>query len=200
MNARLYSRGLICVGLLAGVPLTGCASLSYDRIRLGAAPADYDNVLPSATTRRTTVGLTHWSDSPTSHDAVVILLSDDRRVAGKLHARRFASGLWSQRNAPRYELVCELDRSLFEVGDTSPIDVMRMILADLAEAATEPSVRDAQDTIIAGIAQCLRRWPGVEDSGMSARDAERFEDLAPPGGGLVIELTDNLLRFAYRAD
>jgi hypothetical protein len=35
---------------------------------------------------------------------------------------------------------------------------------------------------------------------MSARDAERFEDLAPPGGGLVIELTDNLLRFAYRAD
>src|SRR5512137_1630162 len=67
--------------------LTGCAEMCYDRVQLGQEQRAYRGVFPEENTRRSPEGVCYCEkDGFGRTDAAVLLLTGDRRVAGKLYA------------------------------------------------------------------------------------------------------------------
>lgn len=178
--------------------LAGCADLSYRNLQLGQSRTHYDGALPVDSSRRTDLGLCQYRKNVLGDvEAVVVLLSSDRRIAVKIRATstRRNYGLHTE---SRYQLTGELDRRLYGTEDTGPIDTLRSVAHTLSERQSDALAREAHEFIAAGLARLLARWPGVSDVGIEGVRLEEFADKGPPGGAARIGVgADGILRFEY---
>ena len=184
------------------IAIVGCGNSSthwgYDRIRIGQSPGQYERVLPTADTRRTQLGLCYLGRGALgATDAIVVLLTPDRRVAGKLHAR------WTQRNYGfkselRYRLRGEVDPLLADLRTTGPIDVLRMIASDLVNYQGEQLAREAHHWVAAGLVRMIQPWPHVRDVGLDEAKLREALERVPGGGAVRLGLDGaGVYRFEY---
>ena len=173
-----------CVTLsaaLAGL-LGGCAGLSYDRLQLGQEQRAYQRAFPEDRTRRTPTGICYLEhDALGRVDAVVALLTADRRVAGKLHA------VHQQRNygfavETTYQLRGELDQGLLKLAGSGPVDTLRAIADELTTPQGDTFVRDAHGWVAAGLVRLVQHWPHIGDEGPAVTRLTDLLDRIPAGG------------------
>jgi hypothetical protein len=179
--------------------LAGCANWSYDQIQLGQAPRDYARVLPTETSRKTALGLCHLSQNRLGHtDALVILLTNDRRVAGRLWARHSEPGRRFGRSQAEFRLTGELDPQLYGVAGSGPLDSLRAIVADLTDYRGEKLALEAHAWVAAGLVRLMQRWPNVRDVGASSQQLAEILDRVPGGGTARIEVdTQGIYHLEY---
>ncbi len=181
---RIRSPWLLCAAPL----LTGCADLNYGRVSLGQEQREYQSAFPEDKVRRTSVGLCYLEQGALGRtDAIVVLLTRDRRVAGKLHAihveRKFG---WGDERG--YRLTGELDPRLFETAGTGPIDALRLVADELTTNGEDNFVRTTQGWVAAGLVRLIQQWPHVGDEGpAAARLADELESV-PAGGEAAIRV------------
>lgn len=188
--------GVVAVLLLL---CTGCADWSYRQIRLGQSSEDYARILPPETSRRTALGLCHLSsDGFGRTEAFVVLLTSDRRVAGKLRARHYQRD-WGLRVDRGFWLEGELDPELYGVQSTGPLDTLRAIAGELTDYRGEKLALDAHAWVAAGLVRLIQRWPGVRDVGVSSQRLSELFERVPGGGVARIEVDENgIYRLEYK--
>lgn len=185
--------------LLGFVYVSGCARMTYDRFQPGQAPTEYDRLLPESSTRRTPVGLCHLSrDAFGKTEAIVILLADDRRVAGKLLVENIQRD-WTLPRQRSFTLRGEIDPELYDVGSVAPLDVLRLVNLDLSDAIGEDQlVREAHSWIAAGLVRLMQRFPEVEDVGVPVELLPELLERAPIEGAATLGFApDGDLAFSY---
>lgn len=175
-------RGLLA-GLAATLPmLTGCARINLDRLTLGQELRQPQRVFPEGRALRTDVGLCYLErDRLGRTDAIVVLLTRDQRVAGKLHAclrqRRGGSSPTIE-----YHLRGEFDPQLVGLSGTGPIDTLRAIADELTSHARDGVVREAHGLIAAGMVRMVQQWPHADDEGPTPPRLAELLERVPPGG------------------
>jgi hypothetical protein len=179
--------------------LGGCADLTYERVRLGLAPSEYDRVLDTQRSSWTEAGLVEYQrDDDGDASALLLLLADDRRIAGKIQVRRAESELDLPLARRGYELRGELDPRLYGLGEVGPIDSLRLLTQRLCEFPTERTSRTAHLLAAAGLMRILERQPGVEDIGLSGDQRRELALYAPAEGVPSLSLdSDGILRFSF---
>jgi hypothetical protein len=195
-------RPSLAATVLAGSALLflgGCADWSYRQIRLGQSSENCERVLPPETSRRTALGLCHLSSDPFGRtEALVVLLTGDRRVAAKLRARHYERD-WGFKVDRGYWLEGELDPELYGVQSTGPLDTLRAIAADLTDYRGEKLALDAHAWVAAGLVRLMQRWPGVEDVGVSSQRLSELFELVPGGGVARIAVDERgIYRLEYK--
>lgn len=167
---------------LAWVGAGGCAEFGYNRIRLGQEQREYEAVFPADKTRRTPDTLCYVERSALGQtDAMVVLLTRDRRVAGKLHARHIERD-FGFRAETEYRLSGELDLALIHLGLTGPIDALRAVADELTTAQDDAFVREAHGWVAGGLVRLVQHWPHAGDAGPAyPRLADTLEHI--PAGG-----------------
>lgn len=187
-------RRFLATGMLAALtlpPLTGCADWSYRKIQIGQVPQDYGRVLPADTSRRTSLGLCHLSGETWGQtEAIVVLLTSDRRVAGKLRARVLRSRWGRGPGEPGYLLQGELDPELYGVQDAGPLDALRAITSELIDYRGEQLALEAHAWIAVGLTRLMQRWPGVAEAGAATERLRDALEMVPGGGAARIEVDE----------
>lgn len=167
-----------------GVPLLacGCAGLTYDQIKLGQQLREFDRVFPEDRARRTESTVCFMEQSLGGQtEAVVVLITRDRRVSGKLHATHLDRQLgWTHETS--YTLVGEIDPVVARLNSTGPADTLRAIADQLISIDADQSARDAHGWIAAGLVRLLQRWPHVGDEGPSFPKLPDLLERVPAGG------------------
>jgi hypothetical protein len=188
--------GLALAGL---VGLTGCADWSYRQIQLGQPSDNYERVLPAETSRRTALGLCHLSEDGLGRtDAMVVLLTDDRRVAAKMWARHLERE-WGWKTDRGFWLEGELEPELYGAQATGPLDTLRAIAGELTDYRGEKLALDAHAWVAAGLVRLIQRWPRVESTGVSSQRLSELFELVPGGGAARIEVNEQgIYRFEYK--
>lgn len=148
--------------LVAGLLLTlsaGCANWSYDRVQLGMLQREAERLLPEGTLWRTELGLaieqTDWTGRT---DALVILLTQDLRVAGKLQTTRTTEGLPGLNRQEHYRLRGLVDPQAWGLTDVGPVDLLRALIDDLASYRGARMPMETHARVAAGIRRLLERW------------------------------------------
>lgn len=189
-----------CAVLLVGIVCGGCASWNFQQLKIGQGPGEYDRILPAEQTRRTEGGIASWSDDPLAgrSDATIVLLSRDRRIAGRILTSRIERvGL---RREIEVMLEGELDPRLAGLERTGPIDILRALLSELAQFQGEQLARDANAHTAAAIARMVAAWPGSESPAPRMSGLSDFMDRIPSGGETSVTVDgDGLIRFRYHA-
>jgi hypothetical protein len=177
----------------------GCAELSYKQIRLGATPGEYERLLPAASTRRTPLGLCHLATTMDGRtETVVLLWTNDRRVAGKIYTRHFLRD-WGWMRQSGFLLQGQIDPELYDVAETGPFDTLRALAAELADYRGESLAIDAHAWVVAGLTRLMQRWPGVsEPAVLSDRTSDLYEQVAGGGQSHVWIDRDGIYHFEYR--
>lgn len=162
---------------------TGCADAYYREFAVGKAPREYDRILPQETSLKTDLGLCHVSrDSFGRTDALVILLTPDRRVAGRFHAidvKRTMAGTPMVRG---YRLEGELDPRLCGIESVGPQDGLRSLLTQIGGYEGVKLALDAHAWVGGGLARIIRSWPGVSDLAFPAARLDELLERVPAGG------------------
>lgn len=173
---------LIAAFVLTAILQTGCADWSYRRIQLGQQLGEYQRAFPEARSRRTDSTLCCLEQDVTGRtDAVVVLLTRDRQVSGKLHATHFERN-YGFRVETGYLLRGELDPELTQLRATGPVDTLRAIADELTSSTGDKLVKEAHGWVAAGIVRLVQRWPHVGDQGPAfPRLTDMLERV--PGGG-----------------
>lgn len=179
----------------------GCVGLSYDRLSLGAARNEYETAFPEEAARRSDKTVAYFEKSPLGEvEAVVVLISADRRVAGKLRVSAREPSSSFQPASTRVQLIGEIDPRLAGYERVGPIDTLRAIAADLADNPADALTRDAHGWVSAALVRLLQRWPSVEDEGPAITQVQDYLDRVPAGG--IATLTSDergVFRVAYEA-
>ncbi len=186
------------VGLAVGSTLTGCTQFNVDRLRVGHPLRQPGLAFPVEQTRRTDFGIAYFDTGPLDRmDAVVVYLTQDGRVAGKLHAstQRPGMGLGSE---VEYQFVGDLDPTLLGLTRTGPIDTLRALAAQLLTPAHDPAITRTHHQVAAGIARLIDQWPNARPpAAASALDAYRT---VPDGGTASITVhSDGVMKVGYEA-
>jgi hypothetical protein len=151
--------------ILATTLAAGCAELSYSGIRLGQEQREYQQAFPEDRTRRTPTGICYLEKDPLGRtDAMVLLLTADRRVAGKLHATHFERN-YGFKVETGYRLVGELDPAMLRLSSTGPIDALRAVADELTATEADAFARQTQAWVAAGLVRLVQHWPHVGDEG-----------------------------------
>lgn len=168
--------------VFAWVATGGCAEFGYNRIQLGQEQREYEAAFPADKTRRTPDTLCCVERSALGQtDAMVVLLTRDRRVAGKLHARHIERD-FGFRAETEYRLSGELDLTLIHLGMAGPIDALRAVADELTAAQDDAFVRAAQGWVAGGLVRLVQQWPHAGDAGPAyPRLADILEHI--PAGG-----------------
>ncbi len=174
--------------------LIGCNSrLSYRQIELGDRPQQYKTLLPAASTRNTDLGQAHIQVAGLDgHSvAVVTILTETRLVAGKL--------LIEEHPSPGVTLRAEvaLDRQLYSVEQTGPLDTLRLLAGDLAEPVADPDARRAHDFALGAVLRMIDTWPGTDQITLPTADVPGLLAAIPEGGTLAVDVTPRTLVFMY---
>jgi hypothetical protein len=188
MNIRWTIAAVVLPLLLSQT--VGCASWSFDNIKMGQAVRESQRLLPVDKTRRTDIGFCYVDRGLTGRtDAVVVLLTKDLTVAGKLQASHAKRNMgWLSEEA--YVLRGVVDPVAMQLNATGPVDTLRAVTDDLVQAMDDNFVRDAHGWVAAGLARLIQRWPhmGIEPGG---GDPELMEMLqrVPAGGTAMMRVT-----------
>lgn len=193
--ARRIGMGM---GLLCCWMMCGCAELHYSRVRLGQTPEQYDKVLPQESVRRTDAGMC-WleRDRFGRTDAIVLLMSRDKRVGGKLRATRIHRD-YGMMSETRYELSGEIDPRISGYRETGPLDMIRAVQMDLAEQSGDATAVQALRLVSTGLLRVLQRWPNSGEPVTPVTLGESVE-LVPGGGEATLRVDrGGLFHIAYR--
>jgi hypothetical protein len=195
---RLPARALLAGTAL--LMLAGCADTTYNQLGLGQERRDFDRIMPRDSTRSTDLGMAYLAhDSGRGRtDAIVVLLTRDRRIAAKIQASYFERNLLV-RVDKGFLLRGEVDPRLAELDASGPIDTLRVIVIDLLDYQGERLATEAHALVAAGLVRLMQAWPNVSDIGIdTTRLNELFERV--PGGGTanIAVREDGVYRFEYR--
>jgi hypothetical protein len=166
--------------------LSGCTELCYERVQLGQEQRAYRSVFPEENTRRSTEGVCYCEkDGFGRTEAAVLLLTGDRRVAGKLYAlhQERKTGLQAETT---YRLQGELDPQLLKLSAAGPIDILRAIADDLTTSGEDTFVREAHAWVAGGLVRLMQRWPHVGDEGPALTRLTETLERVPAGGAARI--------------
>lgn len=175
---------------LLGIVLlqSGCATWSYDHVHLGQELRDYERAFPSDKTRRTKSTLCYLERDLSGRQlAVVLLVTRNRVVAGKLHAVYEEGGKGFQRGG--YRLQGELDPELARLYGTGPIDALRAVADELTRDNSGDFTHDASGWTAAGLVRLVQHWPDVSDAGPAYPRLTQVLQYIPPGGRAHIAIT-----------
>lgn len=162
--------------------LSGCTQLAYEGVHLGQEQREYRTAFPEDQVRRTPTGSCYLERDPLGRtEAIVLLLTPDRRVAAKLRAVHTPPPAWLASGAT-YELHGEIDPQLLNLSATGPIDMLRAIADQLTTPGDDSFARDAQAWIAAGLVRLLQRWPSVTDEGPAITRLTEALGRVPGGG------------------
>jgi hypothetical protein len=199
-EVRCPAREGCLLGLLAclWLALPGCADATYDMIRLGQQPQEYERILPADRSRRTHLGLCYLdSDGRGRTDAIVVLLTADRRVAARIQSTCFERD-WGFKLDRGFRLRGELDPQLYDLHAAGPIDTLRAIAGDLSNYQGEKLASDAYAWVAAGLVRLMQRWPKVTDVGVETHKlTELFERVAGGGEARITVDVRGVYRFEY---
>jgi hypothetical protein len=193
--ARRGAASLLFLGLL--VP--GCAELSFNQIQLGQEPRDYRRALPEERSRRSPTGMCYLEHDPGAGrvDAMVVLLTPDGRVAGKLHASEVEQR-WNWPAQTTFTLRGELDPALIRMAGAGPVDTLRAVADELTAADMDAFTRDAHAWVAAGLVRLVQHWPHVGDEGPAVTRLAGMLDRVPAGGTAQIVVgVDGRYSIAY---
>jgi hypothetical protein len=176
---QLIHGGLVLMVML----LTGCADWSYRTIQIGQGPREYSRVLPMEESRKTALGLCSLQTSKTGRtDAIVVLVTEDRRVAAKFWARRMERNWGFGHVESSYELVGELSPKLYGSEGSGPIDTLRSLIVVLTEYRGEKLAMESHAWIAAGLERLMQCWPGDRDAGATSPHLDAKLSQVPGGG------------------
>ncbi|MCK4341512.1 MAG: hypothetical protein KAY37_07315 [Phycisphaerae bacterium] len=182
--ARAHAGRPLVISALALAALlpAGCANWSYGRVQLGQHLREYERVFPEGKSRRTERTLCFLEqDYMGRTDAVVVLLTRDRQVCGKLHATNFRRK-YGLKVETGFILRGEVDPVLARYSGTGPIDMLRAIADDLTSDMPDSFTREAHGWVAAGLVRLIQRWPHLGDEGPAfPRLTDMLERV--PGGG-----------------
>ncbi len=187
------------IALLAGLLLPGCATYSYQQVALGDGPAAYDRKLPAENTRRTDLGLSYLhADRLGRTDAIVLLLTADRRVYAKLMTTHRVRD-FGFRSDVAFLLRGEIDLKRGNLAEAGPFDAIRALRAELNAYDGERDVQQAYAWLSAGLARLLERWPHLRDPEPPEERLRPTLDRVPAGGyaGVSIDAR-GVLQVEYR--
>ncbi len=164
----------------------GCAQWSYDHVQLGQEHRQYERTFPEGGVHRTETTLSYLArDWFGRTDAIVLLLTKDRRVAGKLQATHFERN-YGFKTDTGYVLRGEIDPTLAAVGAAGPIDALRAIADELTSPDGDTVSRQTRAWVAAGLVRLMQRWPHVGDEGPAfTRLTEMLERVAGGGVGRI---------------
>lgn len=161
----MWPRYLLVALGLAALLQTGCADWSYDRVQLRQQVREYERLFPEGQSQRTDSTLCFFETGNLGRtDAIVLLLTRDRRVAGKLQAT-YVEHNYGFRVDTGYVLRGELDPALSELSATGPVDTLRAVADELTGGEADQFVRDAHGWVAAGLVRLVQRWPHAGDEG-----------------------------------
>lgn len=184
-NAPPHAVAVRCRWLLpiaAGLTLPGCAGLTYDRVQVGRQLSEYQRVFPEDGVHRTDTTVCYLEhDGLGRTDAVVLLLTRDRQICGKLHAVR-VERRYGLAAGTGYRLRGEIAPELARLGATGPIDAARAVADSLTAIDGDRQTREVHGWVAAGLVRLVQRWPHVGDAGPAV---PRLTDMLErvPGGG-----------------
>ncbi len=194
---RSLAQFLLSAALLASA---GCADWRYDEIRLRAVPREYATILAADRTRQTPLGLAHLDQrSAERPEALLVVLSNDRRVAGKLQVRRSRRMTLSGAREI-YQLRGEIDAALIGAAEAGPVDALRLLLSELERLPREPLPRNVYGSIAAGLVRLLDRWPGATAPEVDRDALDEWLCEINPEGQADISTTQGVIRIHYTAE
>lgn len=180
-------------------PLFGCTAWTYDRIRLGMTPGEYDRALELNKTARSPAGLVQYARDPAGVEKVVFLiLADDRRIAGKVRVSRVEATMGWRPAEFSYHLSAEADAALCGASEAGPVDALRVIAHRLSELPTERTALRGQALVLAGLVRILQKQPAIDDWAVPSDLTAELATIAPAGGAVGLARdSDARLRFHY---
>lgn len=173
---------LFIAAALAGT--TGCANWSYNSIRVGQNPREYEKLLPAFDTRRTPLGLCYYKvDSIGREDIIMILVSENRRVAGKLRTQVGAAG--KTLGGPRgLTMTGEISGDWLGAELPGPADTLRYLLTRLAEFHADHTTMRAHGWVAAGLTRLLELNPQADPiTSLPASFSAELERVPSGGSG-----------------
>lgn len=177
--------------VLAGVLLLlagGCSDWSYDRIQIGMTQQQCALLFTEDSVRRTELGFCRLTEDRRGQtDALVVLLSRDGQVAGKLQATLRARDRWI-RVERVFRLRGEVDPGLADLQATGPIDMLRVVTDDLSGYRGAQTAQQAHAWVAAGLARLMERWPHVASADELCPQLTETLERVPGGGTARIEV------------
>jgi hypothetical protein len=187
------SRRSYVAALVLCLPLAGCIDWSYDRLRIGAGPADYARLLPDAGARRTAGGLTYFGQSAGRTDVIVVQLGEDRRVFGKWQATWVAR---LGRTGFRLRGAFAPQRAGLE--QAGPTDVLRYMLLELATPQDDPLATTACGRMTAALLEYCRHWGKFDPpAGVTTQPAAGTPEVPAGGHAGFSAAPDGTYHFDY---
>lgn len=184
---------------LATVGLTncGCATWSYNNIQIGQAPREYERLLPAEQTRRTSLGLCYYDvDSLGREDVIMILVSHNRRVAGKLRVQ-FVPRVTDPSKPRGLIMEAEIAPSWLGGELPGPADLLRYLLTRLADYHADNTTMRAHGWVVAAAIRLLEAQPNVEPiTSMPAMFQAELERV-PTGGDARAQVEPSRIRLHY---
>lgn len=179
---------------------SGCADLSYNRLKLGAVPRDYDRALPAEQTRRTDLGLCYLNVSRARHrtDSIVVLWTADRRIYTKVQAT-YREREYGFARRGEFHLRGELLPALGAMGDAAPADMLRAIVVELTAFRGERGATEAYGWVAGGLLRILNHETNTPIEPENAGAAFDYLDRIPAGGSAMLKTAGDALLFDYRA-
>lgn len=178
----------LSVIVLAASSVAGCARFSYDRVQLGQTQREYQRAFPEDGSRRMPAGICYQTqDGLGRTEAVVVLLTGDRRISGKFYASHSERTGWLGTGIS-YRLVGELDPMLVELQGAGPIDALRAVADELTATESDQFARDTQAWIAAGLVRLVQHWPHVGDEGPALTRLTGTLERVPAGGAARISV------------
>lgn len=185
-------------GLAAALPLiVGCADWSYEKVQLGQEMRAIERVFPEEKTRRGDFTFSYLESGSRRTDAICVLLTHDRRVAGKVQAtlRKRWRGM---QPVQQYTLRGELDTALLGLGEVGPVDVLRTVADDITSEGDDAFEREAHGWVAAGLVRLVEAWPQTADPGPAYPRLADMLDRVPAGGRAAINtIGDKRLGISY---
>ena len=190
-NGPIRRRALrITAGCVAALFQFGCAQWNYDNIRVGQELRDQARALPEARSRRTEAGLCFLDrDMLGKSDAIVVLLTRDQRVYGKLHASYERRNL-GFRVESHYQLAGVLDPEVGQFHAVGPVDTVRAVLDELTDDITDALTQEAHGLVAAGLMRLLQRWPHIGEEGLAYPQLNDMLERVPAGGRAGIAVNE----------
>ena len=158
--------------------LTGCSNWTYRHLQIGQTPHEYRRVLPTINTDQTPATVCYLKRQGSDRrDALVVLLTVDRRLAGKLRA-----SYRQRKNEFTYRLDGKIDPRLYGTEDAGITNTLRALAIDLTEHPGRQLAVEVHTWVAAGIVRLLAESPETGDFGVSAQQLQKLFERVPAGG------------------